>query len=44
MSRRLLYALSIVAALVAATTASAGPNGSDEGTMCVRNTQLSAGN
>jgi hypothetical protein len=44
MSRRLLYALSIVAALVAATTASAGPNGSEEGTMCVGNTQLSAGN
>ncbi len=44
MSRRLLYALSVVVALVAATAASAGPNGSDEGTMCVQNTQLNAGN
>src|SRR6266498_3104800 len=44
MSRRLLYVLSVVAALVAATTASAGPSGSDEGTMCVQNTQLGAEN
>jgi CHRD domain len=43
MSRRLLYVLCAMAALVAAATASAGENGSDEGTMCVLNTQLSAG-
>jgi hypothetical protein len=37
----------IVALLVfagAVASASAGPNGSDEGTMCVQNTQLLAGN
>ena len=44
MRRRLLYALAVVAALAAATTASAGPNGSDQGTMCVQNTQLRAEN
>jgi hypothetical protein len=42
MSRRLLYVLCAIAALAVAATASAGPNGSDEGTMCVLNTQLSA--
>src|SRR5919198_1463998 len=44
MSRRLLYVLSFVVALLAAGAASAGPNGSDEGTMCVLNTQLRAEN
>jgi hypothetical protein len=43
MSRGLLYVLSVVAALIAVTTALAGPNGSDEGTMCVQNTQLVVG-
>jgi hypothetical protein len=42
MKRHLLYVLSVLAALVAVATASAGPNGSDDGTMCVLNTQLSA--
>jgi CHRD domain len=42
MRRYLLSALTVIAALVAATGASAGPNGSDEGVMCVLNTQLSA--
>jgi hypothetical protein len=44
MTRYLLYGVSVVAALVLVTAASAGPNGSDEGTMCVLNTQLSAAN
>ena len=44
MSRYLLYVLSVVAALVGVATASAGPNGSDEGTMCVLNTRLLAEN
>jgi len=44
MSRRLLYVLSVVAALVAVGGASAGPTGSDEGTMCVLNTRLLAEN
>jgi hypothetical protein len=42
MRRYLVYALAVVAALFAVTAASAGPNGSDEGTMCVLNTDLSA--
>jgi hypothetical protein len=42
MRRYLLYVLLVVTALAAAATASAGPTGSDEGTMCVLNTQLSA--
>jgi CHRD domain len=42
MRRYLLCALTVIAALVAATGASAGPNGSDDGTMCVLNTQMSA--
>src|SRR5512132_1500365 len=42
MRRYLLYVLTVIAALVAATSAAAGPDGSDEGTMCVLNTRLSA--
>jgi hypothetical protein len=42
MTRRFLYVVSVVAALVAVSAASAGPNGSNDGTMCVLNTQLSA--
>jgi len=42
MRRYLLCVLTVIAALVAATSATAGPNGSDEATMCVLNTQLSA--
>lgn len=43
MRRCLVAVLAVVAVLGTVTSASAGPDGSDEGTMCVLNTQLTAG-
>ena len=44
MRRCLVAVLAVVAVLGTVTSASAGPNGSDEGTMCVQNTRLAAEN
>ena len=43
-SRTFAFMLATGSALVAATAAGGGPNGSDNGTMCVQNTQLRPGN
>jgi hypothetical protein len=44
MRRRTYFAATLMAALAGVAPALAGPNGSDEGTMCVHNTQLLAAN
>src|SRR5919197_589159 len=44
MRRSVLWLTALLLALIAVTSAAAGPNGSDDGTMCVFNTRLLAAN
>lgn len=44
MRRAFIAVLALLAAVGVVASASAGPNGGDEGTMCVQNTQLAAEN
>jgi CHRD domain-containing protein len=44
MRRALIAVFALLAAAGTVASASAGPNGGDEGTMCVQNTQLAAEN